>query len=77
MRVWEPGEAVNIDGTPVGSDPRVGTPHCDCGHSTFRHHGSDRSGRGYLVYGLKSEWAGCKDCTFCDYYKPRYEAVGG
>jgi hypothetical protein len=52
-------------------DPRIGTPDCDCGHSTMRHHGSDRSGRGYMwVRG--AEFTGCKDCGWCDYYKPRY-----
>lgn len=61
----------SMDEVEFDGDPRVGTPGCDCGHSTLRHHGSDRSGRGFMVYSLKSEFTGCKDCTWCDYYKPR------
>lgn len=53
-------------------DERIGAPDCDCGHSTMRHHGSDRSGRGFMVYSLRSEFTGCKDCSWCDYYKPRF-----
>jgi hypothetical protein len=49
-------------------DPRIGAPDCVCGHSTMRHHGSERtlSGAGWRLGG---DWTACKDCTFCDYYK--------
>jgi hypothetical protein len=45
-------------------------PPCDCGHQSPRHHGDDRSGRPAFGPGLSS--TGCKECSWCDYYKPRH-----
>lgn len=53
-------------------DERVGMPDCDCGHTSMRHHGEQRDGRGYMWSNGRSEFNGCKDCSWCDYYKPRY-----
>jgi hypothetical protein len=53
------------------ADPRVGTPDCYCGHSTMRHHGSERPMAG-ISWGPGRDFTGCKDCTFCDYYKADY-----
>jgi hypothetical protein len=54
--------------TPRSEDARVGAPDCYCGYSTMRHHGESRptSGAGAPYWG---DFTGCKDCTFCDYYK--------
>lgn len=39
-------------------------PPCNCGHSSPRHHGDDRSGNHWV---LSSH---CKDCGWCDRYMP-------
>jgi len=56
-------------------DERVGKPDCDCGHSSMRHHGSSRDAYGFLWSNLRHEFNGCKDCSWCDYYKPRSPSV--
>jgi hypothetical protein len=49
-------------------DPRIGAPDCYCGHSTMRHHGTERTLSG-VGWGPGRDWTACKDCGFCDYYK--------
>lgn len=44
-------------------------PPCNCGHSSPRHHGDDRSGGVFVISSR------CKDCMWCDRYMPTYHGA--
>lgn len=63
----------SFDAEDHNQDPRVGAPDCDCGHTSMRHHGESRPLNGTAPNFLRTgEHNGCKDCTWCDYYKARW-----